>query len=131
MRRPPTDYERIEADPARRPGLRREELILAVTCALAEAMDRQGVTQSELAARLGKTRGYVSQVLSGSNVKLATVADMADALGCRVVVHLVRHELLDDGGAGRLRGLRHAAARRRRRPGRAGPGRRRAALSRR
>lgn len=88
--KPPwTDYERIEADPRQRPGLRREELILAVTNAISEELERQGVTQAELARRLDTTRGHVSQILAGGrNLTLATIAEVADALGCRVEVRL-------------------------------------------
>jgi transcriptional regulator with XRE-family HTH domain len=84
-----TTYEQIEADPRQRPGLRREELILAVTNAISEEMDRQDMTKAELAERLGRTRGEVTQLLSGGrNLTLATIAELADAIGCRVHVEL-------------------------------------------
>lgn len=89
MTRPVTDYERMEADPRHRPGLRKEELILAVTCALSEELERQGITKADLAARLGKTRSFVTQILSGGrNLTLATIAEVADALGRKVTVSL-------------------------------------------
>jgi transcriptional regulator with XRE-family HTH domain len=84
-----TDYERIEADPRHRPGLRKEEVILEVTEAIVEELERQKITKADLAARLGKTRGFVTQILSGGrNLTLGTIAEVADALGCRVSVRL-------------------------------------------
>lgn len=80
-------YEELLAeDPA---GLRQEELILDATEALARALRSSGLTQSELAARLGKTKGFVSQILGGGkNLTLRTLADVAGALGCKVQIQL-------------------------------------------
>jgi plasmid maintenance system antidote protein VapI len=70
-------------------GLRQEELILEATEALARALQSSGLTQSELAGRLGKTEGFVSQILSGDeSLTLRSLADVADALGCRVQIQL-------------------------------------------
>lgn len=91
MTRGKTDYERMEADPAHRPGLRKEELILAATCAISEELERQGVNKAELARRLGRTRGHVTQLLAGGrNLTLGSIAEMADALGCKVEINLTR-----------------------------------------
>jgi transcriptional regulator with XRE-family HTH domain len=50
-----------------------------------------GLTKSELAARLGRSKGFVSQVMGGGrNLTLRTLADMAAAIGCRVNVNLVQ-----------------------------------------
>jgi transcriptional regulator with XRE-family HTH domain len=80
-------YEEMFAeDPA---GLRQEELILDATEALARALRSSGLTQSELAARLGKTKGFVSQILGGGkNLTLRPLADVAGALGCKVQIQL-------------------------------------------
>jgi len=50
--------------------------------ALRTLMKKQGVSQIELAARLGKTRGYVSQLMSGTigEPKLRRAYEIADAL---------------------------------------------------
>jgi antitoxin HicB len=85
-----TDYERIEADDKQRPALRAEELVLAATCALSEELERQGLTKAGLAERMGRTRGDISQVFSGSrNLTLRTLAELADALGCKVQLEVV------------------------------------------
>jgi transcriptional regulator with XRE-family HTH domain len=82
-----TTYEEMLAEDSK--GLRREELIVEVTEALARALRTSGLTQSELAARLGKSKGFVSQILGGGrNLTLGTLADVAGALGCKVQVQL-------------------------------------------
>src|SRR5436305_15162894 len=87
-------YEQLlEEDPR---GLRQEELILEATEALARALRSSGLTQSELAARLGKTKGFVSQVLGGGkNLTLRTLADVAGALGCKVQIQLRAEKAMD------------------------------------
>ena len=61
--------------------LRQERLILDVTEALAGALEDGGVTRAELARRLGRTPGFVTQVLGGGrNLTLRTIADIAGAL---------------------------------------------------
>ncbi len=86
----------LEEDPR---GVRQEELILEATEALARALRSSGLTQSELAARLGKTKGFVSQILGGGkNLTLRTLADVAGALGCKVQIQL-RAEKARDGSS--------------------------------
>jgi transcriptional regulator with XRE-family HTH domain len=91
MTRAMTDYERIEADPSLRRELHGEELLMAATCAISEEMARQGLTKAALAQCMGRTRGDITQILSGArNMTLRTLAEVADALGCRVDVDLVK-----------------------------------------
>lgn len=69
------EYERL---------LCQERLILDVTEQLAGTLEDGGVTRAELARRLGRTPGFVSQVLSGGrNLTLRTIADIAAALSLR------------------------------------------------
>lgn len=64
--------------------VRQEELILDVTERLTEALQETGVTKAELARRLGRTPGFVSQVLGGGrNLTLRTISDIAVALDLR------------------------------------------------
>src|ERR1700693_5289014 len=68
-----TDYERL---------LAQERLILDATEAIVELLDEQGVSRQELARRLEKSKGFVSQLLSGErNMLLRTLADLGYALG--------------------------------------------------
>ena len=86
MKRSNSDSEIFESSSAKnRRLLREEELILDATELLTAAMEDAQLSKSGLAARLGKTKGFVSQVLSGNrNLTLRTIADIADALGFRV-----------------------------------------------
>ena len=69
--------------------VRQEELILKVTERLAGALLEKGVTKAELARRLGRTPGFVSQVLGGGrNLTLRTISDVAAALSLRPVLEL-------------------------------------------
>jgi transcriptional regulator with XRE-family HTH domain len=90
MNRKKTDYRRLEESSVQaRRLLRQEELILEVTEAVTAALDRAEVTRTELARRLGKSKGFVSQILAGGrNLTLRTIADVADALGECVQVRL-------------------------------------------
>ena len=89
MKQAQTDVERFEgSSPRRKRLLREEELILDVTELLSSALEAKQMTKSELAEKLGKTKGFVTQVLSGNrNLTLRTIADIADALGYRVRMH--------------------------------------------
>ena len=88
MNRPSTDYEIFEqsSDHNRR-LLREEELILEVTEAVSVVMEKEGISKAQLAKRLGKTKGFISQLLSGGrNLTLRTLAGLVDALGYRVTI---------------------------------------------
>ena len=74
------EYERL---------LCQERLILDVTELLAGALEDGGVTRAELARRLGRTPGFVSQLLGGRrNLTLRTIADIAAALFLRPLFKL-------------------------------------------
>ncbi len=64
--------------------LRQERLILDVTEQLAVAVENSGLTRAELAQRMRRTPGFVSQLLGGGrNLTLRTIADIAGALSLR------------------------------------------------
>jgi transcriptional regulator with XRE-family HTH domain len=55
---------------------------LEATELICDIMQRQGVSRTELAKRLGKTKGYVTQLLDGSaNMTIATLSDVLTVLG--------------------------------------------------
>ena len=84
-----TRLDRQLRDPEYRRIYQQEKLILDVTELISEAMAHRGVSRAELARRLGRTRGYVTQVLSGSrNLTLRTWADLMTALGCEAAVNM-------------------------------------------
>lgn len=69
--------------------VRQEELILDVTERLTEALRDTGMTRAELAQRLGRTPGFVSQVFAGGrNLTLRTISDVAAALSLRPALEL-------------------------------------------
>jgi transcriptional regulator with XRE-family HTH domain len=56
-------------------------------------MEDQGVHKAELARRVGKSRAYVTQSLSGHrNMTLSTLASYADALDADAVIDLKPRE---------------------------------------
>lgn len=58
-----------------------ETLIAEITESLWGVLEHTSVSKSELAARLGTSKGHVSQVLSGSrNMTLRTLSDLCFAL---------------------------------------------------
>lgn len=61
------------------------DLIMEVTETLCELLEKEGVSRKELAGLLGKTKGFVSQLLNGGrNLTLRTVGDILHVLGYRV-----------------------------------------------
>ncbi len=55
--------------------------------ALDEGMDASGISQAELARRLGRSRSAVSQVRTGDgNLSVETLAEYLEAMGCELVV---------------------------------------------
>jgi transcriptional regulator with XRE-family HTH domain len=87
-----SDYKAFESlSTEHRRLLRQEELIVEVTEALARALQELQISQSQLAARLEKSKGFVSQILGGGrNLTLRTLSDVADALECAVQVNLIQ-----------------------------------------
>jgi transcriptional regulator with XRE-family HTH domain len=90
--------------------LAEERLITEVTEALWEAMQRAAVSKSELASRLGKSKGHVSQLFSGSrNMTLRTLANISAALDCDVSVSISRR--CEGEVVSRDAGVRHKSRR--------------------
>jgi transcriptional regulator with XRE-family HTH domain len=59
-----------------------ERSIYEVTAMLEALMEEQGISRAELAKRLGRTKGWVTQLLDGeSNKTIRTVADVCAVLG--------------------------------------------------
>jgi transcriptional regulator with XRE-family HTH domain len=78
---------RQTASPDARREYEAERLATWAAELIAREMAEQDLTKAELAKRLGKSRAFVTQVLSGQrNLTLRTFADLAWACGHRVVV---------------------------------------------
>ena len=60
------------------------DFILEVTEVICKIMSDKGISRKQLADLLGKSKGYISQLLNGErNLTLRTVADIMHVLGCR------------------------------------------------
>jgi transcriptional regulator with XRE-family HTH domain len=77
-----------------------EDLIMEVTETLWELLEKEKISRKELAERLGKTKGFVSQLLNGGrNLTLRTVADILHVLGYKVT--LTPHKIEQKKGHGK------------------------------
>lgn len=66
-----------------------EELILGLTEQIVAAMKELGVNRTELAARMGVSKAFVTKLLRGNtNVTLKTMASLARSLGCNVNIEV-------------------------------------------
>lgn len=80
----------------------REDLIFNVTEDLLVMMEDIGISKAELAKKLGKSKSYVTQVLSGSrNMTLGSFSDICFALGFKPEIKIpvkttVSHESWKD-----------------------------------
>jgi transcriptional regulator with XRE-family HTH domain len=62
-----------------------EELIMEVTETLCEILEKDNISRKELATLLGKSKGFVSQLLNGGrNLTLRTLADVLHVLGYKI-----------------------------------------------
>lgn len=78
------------ADDVSQVQFKHELAISGFTNALAARMSHQGISQADLARRLGVTRARVSQLLQHkSSPTLQTMVQVAHALGCEVRLALV------------------------------------------
>ncbi|MBI5520338.1 MAG: helix-turn-helix transcriptional regulator [Desulfovibrio sp.] len=78
---------REDADYAREYEALGDEFALAET--LVRARSARGLTQTQVAERLGVAQPAVARIESGRNVSLKTLRRYAGALGCRVELRLV------------------------------------------
>ena len=62
-----------------------EKLIFDATELISKIMEREDISRSDLAARMGKSKAYVTQVLRGqANMTLRTLSDLVHAMGYSV-----------------------------------------------
>lgn len=75
-------YEKLIAIPEQRRLLEQEMFILEATECLSRAMEREGISKTQLAEMLGKSKAFVTQVLNGGrNMTMRTFADIMCVLG--------------------------------------------------
>lgn len=64
-----------------------EALVMSATESICELLEKNGMNRADLAREIGRTRGYVSQLLSGErNMTLHTLSDLAFACNARVTL---------------------------------------------
>ena len=74
--------EKLTKTPHGMRSYQQERTILEVTELLCELMNEASVTRTELAKRMGKSKGHVTQLLDGrTNMTLRTISDAMLALG--------------------------------------------------
>lgn len=79
-------------DPEFRKLLSQEELILEMTEFICKLMRDKNITRKQLAELLGKSKGFVSQLLNGGrNLTLRTLADIFYVLGYKIP-HITFHK---------------------------------------
>lgn len=77
-----TTFEKFIEDAERRRIFEQESLAFEATELISTLMDEQKIKKADLAKRIGKSKAYVTQVLSGTrNMTLHTFADLVFALG--------------------------------------------------
>ena len=99
-----TAIESFESTPEGKRLLDQERLILQATETIIKLMQQQDVSRTELARRLGRSKGWISQLLAGeANFTLRTLSDVFGALGRRAVIDVEsplngapRHSLPND-----------------------------------
>ncbi len=80
-------YAKVEFTPA----YQAEKLAVDFLDELNAFMQANGVTNAELARRVGVSPAYITKVFRGpSNLSIETLTKFADAIGCKVHLHLAQ-----------------------------------------
>ncbi len=61
---------------------------MSVTESFCEILEKEGIKRSKLAELMGKTKGYISQLLNGSrNITLRSMSDIAYGMGYSIEIN--------------------------------------------
>jgi len=92
--------EGAEFSNAEEKAFAREELVYNVTEDVLLVLEDLGVSKKELSSRLGKSRSYVTQMLSGArNMTLGSLSDICFSLGVKPKVNILPESILDQVNA--------------------------------
>jgi predicted DNA-binding protein (UPF0251 family) len=81
------DFSKQMKDPEFLKAFAREGLIIDIQEEICRLMEENDVSRNELAKRMGKTKGFITQILnSGRNLTLRTVTDVFTALEAEITV---------------------------------------------
>ena len=83
-------YDEFKADPKRRRLLMEEDLFLAAAEQICQILSDKNINRTEFARLMGRSKGYITQVLSGKNLTLRTLVGMAAAVDAEVVISFKR-----------------------------------------
>lgn len=76
-----TVYDELLQDKQFARLMAQENLIMEVSESICKILEMEKIKRKDLAKRLGKTKGFISQVLNGGrNITLRTVADIAHSI---------------------------------------------------
>lgn len=65
-----------------------EQAKIEFTEALVQAMEKEGLTRSDLSEKMGKSRAYISKIINGNaNLTIESMASLAHGLGKKVIFH--------------------------------------------
>ncbi len=82
-------YAKLEKTPA----YQAEKLAVAFLAELNAFMVARGLSNAELARRAGVSPAYITKVFRGpSNLSIETLTKLADAVGCKVHLHVANHD---------------------------------------
>ncbi len=82
-------YAKLESTPA----YQSEQLAVAFLAELNAFMQAHKLSNAELARRAGVSPAYITKVFRGpSNLSIETLTKLADAVGCKVHLHLANHD---------------------------------------
>jgi transcriptional regulator with XRE-family HTH domain len=88
-----TVYEKYLENESFERIMAQEDFIMEVTENFCKVLNEEHISRSRLAILMGKTKGFISQVLNGGrNLTLRSLADLAFALGYTVSISLVKKE---------------------------------------
>ena len=82
-------FAALEARLAATPAYTAEKVAVAFLVDINARMLAQGMSNVELAQRMGTTRSYITRLFRGSaNLSVQTMTRLAEAVGCSVLVQL-------------------------------------------
>jgi transcriptional regulator with XRE-family HTH domain len=77
-----TMVEELTSTPEGMAAFQQERVILEVAILIRRLLKEQGLSKADLAARLGRSKAFVTQLLDGhANMTLRTISDVMCALG--------------------------------------------------
>ena len=86
-----TLFDRYMEDKEFKRLMAQEDLIMNVTEQFCEILETNQIKRKKLAVLMGKTKGYISQILNGGrNITLRTLSDIAFTLGYSVNINFMK-----------------------------------------